>query len=111
MKKQSEYIEYEYKQHSMSEHIDAEVDVNKPTSNGSTDFMYACQHGHDELVSLLMKNTRIDVNDQNNDGMTGLIWACNSGCVSTVRLLLRNPVIDRSLRNGDGESALDIAKA
>ena len=62
--------------------------MNKTYSNGSAGFMYACQHEHDEVVSLLMKDTRIDVNGQNNDGMTGLMWACNSGRVSTVRLIL-----------------------
>ena len=72
--------------------------------------MFACQHGHDEIVSLLMEDERIDVNGQNNDGLTGLMWACESGRVSTVRLLLKNPAIDRSLKTKEGESALSIAR-
>ena len=66
-------------------------DWNTRDKGGWTALMYACQHGNEEIIKMLLQVPNIDVNVQDEYGYTCLMAACTN-CLSspsnTVQLLL-----------------------
>ncbi|CAM9906901.1 unnamed protein product [Ectocarpus sp. 4 AP-2014] len=61
--------------------LDAGVDVNAKTADGSTPLLYCALMRHDEALVALMKRGG-NVNEKTNNGMSVLHWACMC-CTST----------------------------
>jgi len=66
-----------------------ELDVNKPIEGGNrTPLMVACEHGHSNLVDMLVKELKSDVNAVNSKGKTALMFAAEAKMVKMVTTLV-----------------------
>jgi len=89
---------------------DPRIDVNKQTDDGSSPFLFACQSGHKEVVSLLLADPRIEPNHQSvSDGATPFSKSCQYGRPEVVSLLLADPRIDPSKPLDDGATPFFVA--
>ena len=70
------------------------IDPNKPSNDGATPFYFACEEGHEEVVSLLLADPKIDPNKPNENEATPFFMACQGGHEEVVSLLLADPRID-----------------
>ena len=62
-------------------------------SNGEA-LLWASEHGHAEVVKLLLAHPGINVNVQDSNRFTPLVFGCVYGRVSVVKLLLKDPRVD-----------------
>jgi len=88
----------------------AGVDVNwaKPGS-GSTALYQACDHGHLDVVRVLLAADGIQANQAKNDGTTPLYIACSKGHLDVVRELLGADGIQANQAHNDGRTPLWMA--
>ena len=54
-----------------------EIKVNWKDSSGWTALHWACNNGHDKIVTLLLAHPDIDVNQKDDDGYTPFLLACS----------------------------------
>ena len=66
--------------------IESGADVNARDNHDFTALMYASEHGHTEIVNLLI-GAGADVNAQSDDGHTALLSAMEQGHTETARML------------------------
>merc|ERR1712168_634833 len=59
--------------------LEAGADVNIRDEDGSTALMCAAEHGHIEIVKLLMQHPDINLSATDNDGLTALSVAMEAG--------------------------------
>ncbi len=66
-------------------------DLNISDHNGNTTLMVACQNGHDNIVSYLLRNFRndININAQNKKGQTALHFSQYYRFSNITRILLK----------------------
>ena len=86
-------------------------------NGGSTGFLYACERGHSDVVTLFMENASIlnlNLNAKSyGNHNTGFHWACLSGHKNIVDLMLNNSKnLDLDLKSIDylGNTGFQIAK-
>ena len=77
------------------------------TMNGTTPFMFACEYGNNEVVTMLL-HFGADPNVKKRNGCTPLIIACENGHSDVVELLLKDKVGVNG-RLDDGSTAIYIA--
>jgi hypothetical protein len=63
------------------------VDVNKPTSDGTTALISGCDLGHDHVVSYLVKSKHINIFHEIRDGSTAISIAATRGHINIVSML------------------------
>ena len=51
--------------------------------------MMACKYGHEDIVAMLLADTRVDLNAADSEGCTALHYACRASRTSIVGLLVR----------------------
>ena len=100
--------------------------VNMTDSDGDTALRVACENGHVECVTVLIKDKRTNVNQctDHRKKNTPLMIACQQCCTDTAHniaqlenrikiclLLIQHQSIDLNLKNKHGNTALDIIKA
>ncbi|KAI5811833.1 ankyrin repeat-containing domain protein [Pyronema omphalodes] len=85
------------------------VDVNLPDGKNGTPLSWACHHGHDSVVELLLQASRIEINSKHEFGRTALLTASEMGNVSLVKLLLQSDSISINARDYNGRTALSWA--
>ena len=66
-------------QHGQTALMLAGADVNNRDEDGSTALMCAAEHGHMEIVKLLMRHPDINIAAADNDGLTALSVAMEAG--------------------------------
>ena len=66
-------------QHGQTARMLAGADVNNRDEDGSTALMCAAEHGHMEIVKLLMRHPDINIAAADNDGLTALSVAMEAG--------------------------------
>ena len=69
----------------------------------------AVNHGHLEIVQVLLGHPGINVNVQTGFGQTPFLISCASGHIAVVRLLLRDPRVDVNLVDHDKRTSLWLA--
>jgi len=69
----------------------------------------ASNHGHVEVVKLLLAHPNIDVNLKSAGGQTPLSFAGRNGHASVVKLLLKDPRVNITLDDDNGCTPLDWA--
>lgn len=86
---------------------DAQTACNKQAKNGWSPLLYACYHGHPEVIQkLLSQNARVDVFDE--AGRASLHLAAELGHENVVKLLLENNAFV-NVRNKAGLTPLHLA--
>uniref|UniRef100_A0A0G4FBD4 Uncharacterized protein n=1 Tax=Chromera velia CCMP2878 TaxID=1169474 RepID=A0A0G4FBD4_9ALVE len=79
------------------------------TKGGTTALIMAAQHGHPEVVALLLRE-KVDVNQKRKDGSTSLMLAAQNGHTDVVCLLVRHRA-DVHRKNNGGFTALMMASS
>ena len=86
---------------------DAQTACNKQAKNGWSPLLYACYHGHPEIIKkLLSQNARVDVFDEM--GRASLHLAAELGHEDVIKLLLENNAFV-NVRNKLGHTPLHLA--
>lgn len=86
---------------------DAQSACNKQAKDGWSPLLYACYHGHPEVIRILLKqNARVDVFDES--GRASLHLAAELGHEDVVKLLLENNAFV-NVRNKNGWTPLHLA--
>ena len=88
------------------------LDVNSRNEEeaGYTALHFACEQGHDAIVSILLAQPGIDVNQRSNNGSTPFFVACWNGKTSCARLLLLDSrVKNLGERTKNGSTSLRCA--
>ena len=80
------------------------IDINSENNQGNTALMYACKHGHTQIVNALIE-AGANINLQNMFGETALIYACRYNHPDIVNILINNDV-DIDIQSNDGYTAL-----
>jgi len=85
-------------------------DVNKEDDAGTTPLIWAAIHGHEEVVSLLLRNeySQPDRHDS-NFGRTALSWAAENGHEGVVKLLLGRKDVNPDSLSNSGQTPLLLA--
>jgi ankyrin repeat protein len=66
------------------------INVNSSDTWGNTALHWACTHGHDKIVTMLLASPDIDVNQKDIDGGTPFLRTCLHGNTSCARLLFKD---------------------
>jgi len=90
--------------------INAGVQVNSRTEDGSTALMWAASDSNAEVIEILIK-AGADVNAQNSDGLTPLMCAAEYNSCTVVITTLIKAGADVHIRNVDGLTPLMFAAA
>ena len=85
------------------------VNLALANGNGWTPLMFACRHGHDDIVDLLLR-AGASANQRAYDGATALYIAAQNGHAAAATRLLRAPGIDVSLTPRNGFTPLRVAQ-
>lgn len=85
-----------------------QVDINAKQGRGAPALIWASAAGFENIVKLLLQDSRIDVNFLHDEG-TALIGAACYGRENIVKLLLAVPEIDVNLQESNGLTALMYA--
>ena len=83
--------------------------INHQTSTGGSALIFACQHGFQLVVQILLRTPKIDVNQPLNNGRTPLFMACQMGYLECVQHLVAFPGIDLNKAKDTGETPLLMA--
>lgn len=87
--------------------IDAQAACNKQANSGWSPLLYACYHGHPDIIRVLLnQNARVDVFDES--GTSALHLAAELGHEDVVELLLENNAFV-NVRNKHGLTPLHLA--
>ncbi|KAJ5756958.1 uncharacterized protein N7511_007140 [Penicillium nucicola] len=87
----------------------ADVKGANDVSEDKSPLLAAAEHGHLEIVSLLLKQTGIDPTWRSATGSTSLSLAASGGHHTLVKLLLCVEGVDPNCRNKEGHSPLSLA--
>ena len=89
--------------------IERGVDPDSNDSNKRTPLILAATHGHVDVVSLLLRNSRICINHEDVSGQTAIIWAAKGGHVEVLKMLVAQSGILVDHQDTDGRAALSWA--
>jgi len=81
------------------------ADVNEADIDGMTALMMASEHGHKDVVKILLEQEGINVNLWNNEGETALILASKNGHIEIVKMLLKEGA---HVNVEEDEDAMDV---
>ena len=71
-----------------------EIDVNRPSQQGTSPLAVACHYGHEEIVVKLLTRPDLGVNSKSVMHLSPLYCACQEGRFGVVRHLLADPRVD-----------------
>jgi len=80
-------------------------------SYNRTPLAWAAEHGHKEVVQLLLTQEGVDVNAENIEGRAALSLAAERGYVAVVQLLLKQEGVDVNVKDPYGNTPLSWAAA
>ena len=85
-------------------------DVNKDDDAGTTPLIWAASHGHEGVVSLLLRNEHIQPDrHDSNFGRTALSWAAENGHEGVVKQLLGRKDVNPDSLSNSGQTPLLLA--
>eukprot|EP01041_Mallomonas_annulata_P002200 gene2200-4279_t len=82
-----------------------QIDISVGSDSAPSLLHCASDHGHDEIISILLESTGVDVNITDSQGRTAIHYASKSGELSTIQFLVRcNAKID--IKDKEGYTAI-----
>jgi len=81
----------------------------KPDNDGRTPLLYAAWYGHEEVMTILLKQDGATPDMPDNDGRTPLSFAASGGHAEVMKILLEWGEINPDKPDNDGRTSLSYA--